>query len=80
MLVNLYSSVLREALDKHAPEVSRAITLHPHAPWFTAELCAAKREKQCCELAYLASRLVVHEQIYHDQCCSYTALVEHSKA
>ena len=31
MLVDLYSSVLREALDKHATEVSRAITLHPHA-------------------------------------------------
>ena len=31
VLVDLYNSVLREALDKHAPEVSRAITLRPHA-------------------------------------------------
>ena len=50
-----------------------------HTPWFTAELCAAKREKRRCERSYRASRLVVHEKIYRDQCRSYTALVDHSK-
>ena len=63
----------------NGPEVSRAITLHPHAPWITPELRTAKRAKRRCERAYRASRLVVHEQIYSDQCRSYTALVDHSK-
>ena len=78
-LVGLYNSVLREALDKHAPEMSRSITLRPHAPWYTAGLRVAKRRKRLSERAYRKSGLVVHQQIYQDQCCSYTALLEHNK-
>ena len=48
-LVDLYNSVLRDTLDRHAPEMSRMITLRPHAPWYTDELRAAKREKRRCE-------------------------------
>ena len=66
-LAELYNSELRHVLDKHAPEVHRSITLRPHAPWFTAELRDAKREKRRCERAYRASGLEVHKQIYREQ-------------
>ncbi|KAL9978237.1 hypothetical protein ACROYT_G015732 [Oculina patagonica] len=70
----------RSTIDKHAPEVSRSITLRPHAPWFTAELRDAKRKRRRCERAYRKSRLVVHEQIYREQCRSYATLLENTKA
>ena len=62
-LAELYNSELRYVLDKHAPEVHRSITLRPHAPWYTADLRNAKREKRRCERAYRASGLEVHKQI-----------------
>ena len=78
-LVGLYNSVLREALDKHTPEMSPPITLRPHAPWYTAGLRVAKRRKRRSERAYRKSGLVVHQQIYRDQCRSCTALLEHNQ-
>ena len=33
---------LRKIIERHAPEESRIITLHPHAPWVDSEL--RKRE------------------------------------
>ena len=44
-LVNTFNSVLRELLDKHAPEVERKITLRLHAPWFNDSLHESKKKK-----------------------------------
>ena len=71
-----YNSELRKVLDKHAPELCRAITLGPHAPWYTAELRDLKREKRRWERVYRSSGLEEHRQIYHEQCRKYTALVD----
>ena len=51
-VAELYNSELRKVLDKHAPELCRAITLGPHAPWYTAELRGLKREKRRWERVY----------------------------
>ena len=78
-LADLYDSELRQLLDKHAPEVSRSVTLRPHAPWFSAALSDSKREKRRCERAYRTSGLEVHRQIYRDKCQKYTALLDQCK-
>lgn len=62
-LVSLYNTELRHLLDKHAPEVSRSITLRPHSPWYSAALRDFKREKHLCERAFRASGLEIHRQI-----------------
>ena len=67
-LAELYNSELRYVLEKHVPEVHRSITLRPHAPWYTADLRDAKREKRRYERAYRVSGLEVHTQIYREQC------------
>ena len=64
-VAELYNSELRKVIDKHAPELCHAITLRPHAPWYTAELRDLKREKRCWERVYQSSGLEVHRQIYH---------------
>ena len=53
-LVDLYNSVLRNTLDRHAPEMSRITTLRP---WYTDELRAAKREQRRYKRVYRTSRL-----------------------
>ena len=37
-----YNSVLKDIVDKHAPEKSRVIVVRADAPWYTSELEAAK--------------------------------------
>ena len=78
-LADPYNSELRQLLDKHAPEMSRSITLRPHAPWYSAKLRDSKREKRRYERAYRSSGLEVHRQIYRDQCLKYSTLLDESK-
>ena len=78
-LADLYNSELQQLLDKHAPEMSRSITLRPHAPWYSAKLRDSKREKRRYERAYRSSGLEVHRQIYRDQCRKYSTLLDGSK-
>ena len=59
-VAELYNSELRKVLDKHALELCRAITLRPHAPWYTAELRDLKRQKRRWEHVYRSSGLEVH--------------------
>jgi hypothetical protein len=79
-LISLYNTELRHLLDKHAPEVSRSITLRPHSPWYSTVLRDSKREKRRCERAYRASGLEIHRQIYREQCRKYTTLLNQCKA
>ena len=78
-VVDLYNSVLRDTLDSHAPEMSRMITLCPHAPWCTDELRAAKFEKRHCKRVYRTPRLAVHKDIFHVQCRIYNQLLVDTK-
>ena len=78
-LADLYNSEMRQLLDKHAPEMSRSITLRPHASWYSAKLRDSKREKRRNERAYRSSGLEVHRQIYRDQCRKYSTLLDESK-
>lgn len=78
-VAQLYNSELCKVLDKHAPELCRAIPLRPHAPWYTAELRDLKHEKPRWERVYRSSGLEVHRQIYHEQCKKYKSLVDQHK-
>jgi hypothetical protein len=75
-----YNEILSTILDKHAPNKSRKITLRPHAPWFNDELRKEKRKKRRCERKLLSSGLVVHKEIYQEQCRKYKQLIDASKA
>ena len=79
VLVNAYHSQLSDLLDKHAPIKERTPTLRPHAPWFSDELRALKREKWRCERRWVKSGLEVHKQLYRDSACNYYAAIKEAK-
>ena len=49
VVVNNYDEVLRSLLDKHAPVKERVVTVHPSAPWYTAEVTAEKQKQRQLE-------------------------------
>ena len=67
-LVQAYNTGLTKLVDLHAPLREKAITLRPHAPWYTDELRGAKRKRRQCERKWRATGLVVHHQLYREQC------------
>ena len=44
-----YNSVLKDIVDKHAPEKSRVIVVRADAPWYTSELVKEKRLRRKLE-------------------------------
>jgi len=61
----LYNSVLRQLLDRHAPEKVKNIPLREDSPWtFTPEVVEAKTERRRAERQWRNSHLEIHRQIY----------------
>jgi len=78
--IDRYENTLRSLLDKHAPQITRTITLGPHTPWFTVDLRELRREKRRCERKYLSTRLTVDKYIYHEICRKYNRSLKATKA
>ena len=79
-LVLQYDSVVKDVLDKHAPEVLKTVILRPHAPWYSDTLRAAKQVKRRRERKWIKSGLAVHHELYKEQCTIYRDLVNNSKS
>ena len=79
-LTDNYNQILRDLLDKHAPECIRSITLRPNAPWFNDSLRAMKRQRRRYERRYLSTRLEVRRLIYTDFCETYTEKINTAKS
>ena len=63
-LVAAYNDGLRQALDRHAPLVTRRVRDRPSAPWLSEPLRQARRERRQAERQWRKTGLVVHRQIY----------------
>ena len=48
-LTRQYNEDLANLLDKHAPVITRLITLRPNTPWYDDSLREMKRDKRSCE-------------------------------
>ena len=66
-LLYRYDYCLRTVVDKHAPLVSRTITVRPMTPWHTSEQAEEKRALRRAERHWRQSGLTVHRQIYTDR-------------
>ena len=42
-IINSFESVLKEALDKHVPAITKTLTTRKSNPWFTEEVRSQKR-------------------------------------
>ena len=78
-VVKQYNDTLADLIDKHAPEITKTISLRPHAPWYTDALRDTKREKRQLERRMLKSGLQVDKQAYTDQCKKYHSMLESAK-
>ncbi|CAG2249207.1 unnamed protein product [Mytilus edulis] len=67
-LVSLYNTNMISIIDKHAPIVSKEITLRPNTEWHTEELRDAKRNCRKTERRMRKTNLTVHQQIHRDAC------------
>ena len=74
-------STLRDTLDKHAPVVTRTISVRPVAPWYTLDIKEAKRKRRQTERRWRKSRLQVHRDILAHQRNIINSLIRsHKKA
>ena len=74
-------STLRDTLDKHAPVVTRTISVRPVAPWYTLDIKEAKRKRRQTERRWRKSGLQVHRDILAHQRNIINSLIRsHKKA
>ena len=57
-LVKCYNSALSAALDRHAPLVTKYITVRQLVPWFSEDTRESRRERQRAERKWHRSRSV----------------------
>ena len=55
---------IMDAVDKHAPTMTRVVTVRPKTPWHTQQLSDAKRDLRRAESRWRNSKLVVHREIF----------------
>ena len=65
--LSVYNTCLRQALDHHAPLVTRTVTDRTSAPWMTPEVKQAKVERRVAERKWRQSGLTVNREIYAKQ-------------
>ena len=75
-----FDNVLSNLLDRHAPLISKSVSLRPHAPWYDDAIRNQKRERRRYERQYCKSGLEVHRQMYRDQCNIYAEMVDKAKS
>jgi hypothetical protein len=62
--VSTYNDELSNFLNKHAPVITRTITLHPEAPWYNPVIDAAKKDRRKAENRWRKSQLTIHRDLY----------------
>ncbi len=78
-LIEKYDSVLRELMEKHAPEIEHHISLRPHAPWYNDSFRNEKRKKRQLERKMLKSGLQIDREIFHEHCDNYHKTLHRAK-
>ena len=77
--LTLYETVLKELLDKHAPQKSREIVMRPAAPWYTDDIREKKCERRRLERRWRRSRSQSDREVYSSQCQQVNRLLTTTK-
>ena len=59
-----YQDAVTDAVDKHAPTMTRAVTVRPKTSWHMQQLSDAKRDLRRAESRWRNSKLVIHREIF----------------
>ena len=75
-----YNTAIATIVDKHAPIITRIVTVRPKTPWHTEELSCAKRKLRRAERRWRKTRLVVQQYIYTTLRYAYRRQLNTTKA
>ena len=70
---------LKEMLDRHAPCMTREMTIRPDTRWMTDTILDAKREKRKCERVWRNTQLQVHLEAYKRKRDELTNLIQNAR-
>ena len=79
VFTDCYTNTLRSLLDKYAPAKSRAVTIRPAAPWYSDHIRSEKTEMKRLERKWCRGKLVIHREMYVEQCARVNKLIHDSK-
>ena len=74
-----YNFLLKDIVDKHAPEKSHVIVVRADAPWYTSELVKGKRLRRKLERKYNKTKIAVDKERVDHQCNIYNHLLTQAK-
>lgn len=77
--VSTYNKVLSQTLDKHAPAVTKTITVHPDTPWYNSEIDSAKKARRKAEKTWRKSKLTIHRSIFMEKREEVNMLIKAAK-
>ena len=77
--LGVYNTCLRQLLDRHAPLVTRTVTVRTSAYWMTLEIKQAKVQRRLAERKWRESGLAVHREIYVKQCNLVSNMISKAK-
>ena len=70
-MVEVFNNSVLSVLDKHAPLISRSVTVRPDTTWYTYDIQEQKRRKRQLERKYVETKLEVHRLAYRHFCAAY---------
>ena len=79
-LLEQYDTTLSLLLDKHAPVLTRTITIQPKVPWFNGDIKMAKQKKRQLERRWRQSRLTIHRDLFKEQRRHVNQLIASAKS
>jgi hypothetical protein len=65
-LIRQYDSTLSELIEKHAPLMTKTITVRPITPWYSVKVRELKAVRRKCEKRWRESRPSVHLEAYKE--------------
>ena len=79
-LIEQYDATLSTLLDKHAPVLTRTITIRPKVPWFKGDIKTAKQKRRQLERRWRQSRLTIHRDLFKEQRRHVNQLIASAKS
>ncbi len=77
--VESLNNSLESLVDKHAPLLTKQVTLRPTSPWYNEELHEAKHLKRKLERKWRKTNLTVDHEIYRNQCASVNKFLKQTR-
>ena len=62
--MSVYDNAAKSLLDKHAPEKTKTITIHPKVEWYTEAVDIARKEKRKKERKWRTEKNTINRDLF----------------